>query len=351
MGQELNKVKTLFIAANPLRTERLQLDEEIRAITEKIRATEHRDLLELVSIWAARPDDLLQSLNMHKPQIVHFSGHGSRDGEIVLVDDRGLPRAISTQAIRMLFTTLKDNVRVIVLNACYSRSQAEAITEVIDCAIGMNGAIGDRASITFASSFYRAIGFGRSVQEAFDQGVTALLLAGVPGANKPDLLTRTGVDPSQLFLVVPSSKEGGKLLRRGQDALLRNDYISARRDIEKALEVLDEEHLPDEVARAKYLFALAQLDGKRPFVQARPIVNSVESLLRSALTLRHCWSYILTLAIFKLDVARNGLPHLVREADLLITESKQVSQTSEDRENLKLLSSCQPHLVHDYLGL
>ena len=46
-----------------------------------------------------------------------------------------------------------------ILNACYSKKQAEAITQVIDCAIGMNDAIGDEAAITFAASFYRAIGF------------------------------------------------------------------------------------------------------------------------------------------------------------------------------------------------
>ena len=80
----MDKVKILFLAANPKNTPTLQLDEEIRAITQKIRSSEYRDSLELISAWAVRADDLLQVFNEHKPHIVHFSGHGSSEGEIIL---------------------------------------------------------------------------------------------------------------------------------------------------------------------------------------------------------------------------------------------------------------------------
>ena len=75
----MTKVKVLFLASNPLEQTRLALDEEIRAITAQIRSADHRDALELVSGWAVRPDDLQQLLLQHKPHIVHFSGHGTRD--------------------------------------------------------------------------------------------------------------------------------------------------------------------------------------------------------------------------------------------------------------------------------
>jgi len=197
----VNKVKVMFLAANPTNTNRLSLDKEIREISEKIRASQYRDTLQLVSGWAVRPDDLLQLLNEHKPHVVHFSGHGSQAGEIVLVDDKGLSKSVSTHALKALFTTLKDNIQVIILNACYSLQQAEAITEVIDCAIGMNDAIGDEAAIVFVASFYRALGFGRSAQEAFDQGKAALLLEGIPEENTPELLMKEGINPSQIMLV------------------------------------------------------------------------------------------------------------------------------------------------------
>lgn len=199
------RIKVLFLSANPTPTSRLKLDEEIRAITEKIRASAHRDLIEIISVWAARPDDLLQVLNEHQPHIMHFSGHGSKSEEIILNDNNGKPKPVSKKALVNLFRVLKGNVQVVLLNACYSKAQAEGIIEVIPCTIGMRRSIGDNAAITFAASFYRAIGFGRSVQEAFDQGISALLLESIPEEDNPQLLTQNGVDASGVILVNPLS--------------------------------------------------------------------------------------------------------------------------------------------------
>ncbi len=55
----MEKIKTLFFAANPVLTSRLSLDEEIRAITEKSHASKHHDSIELLSALAVQPDDLL----------------------------------------------------------------------------------------------------------------------------------------------------------------------------------------------------------------------------------------------------------------------------------------------------
>jgi len=131
---------------------------------------------------------------------VHFSGHGSASEELILHDEYDQAKPVSLAALRALFTTLKDNIRLLVLNACYSRPQAEAIVEIIDCAVGMNKDIGDQAAIVFAASFYRALGFGRSVKEAFDQGCAALLLEGIPEENTPELLVKKGVDAGKIFL-------------------------------------------------------------------------------------------------------------------------------------------------------
>lgn len=197
----MQKIVVLFLASNPTDTRRLRLDVEIREITEKIRASDGRDSVELISRWAVRPDDLIQALNEHRPHIVHFSGHGSPSDGIILEDNDGNSKPVNKEALRTLFHTLSDNVRVVLLNACFSQVQANAITETIDCAIGTSRAIGDPAAITFSASFYRAIGFGRSVQEAFDQGKTALLLEGIPEDTILSLSTRIGVNASKIVLV------------------------------------------------------------------------------------------------------------------------------------------------------
>ncbi|MDP1966519.1 MAG: hypothetical protein Q8K93_30480, partial [Reyranella sp.] len=75
--------------------------------------------MELISKAAVRPDDLFQYLNQHRPHIVHFSGHGSRYEKLYFVNDAGKALPVSTAAIGELFRTMKDNIRVVVLNACY----------------------------------------------------------------------------------------------------------------------------------------------------------------------------------------------------------------------------------------
>jgi hypothetical protein len=83
----MKKIKVLFLSANPTDTDRLSLDEQIRLISGKIRAAKNKDALDLVSVWAVRADDIIQSLNEHKPDMVHFSGHGNRIGQILVVGD------------------------------------------------------------------------------------------------------------------------------------------------------------------------------------------------------------------------------------------------------------------------
>ena len=99
--------------------------------------------------------------------------------------------------------TMTDNIRIVVFNTCYSSEQAEAVTQYVDIAIGMSTEIDDEAARTFSAQFYSAIGFGRSVRQAFDQAKLALELDGVPDADAPELFVRDGVDPEQVVLVRP----------------------------------------------------------------------------------------------------------------------------------------------------
>ena len=58
--------------------------------------------MQLVSRWAVRPDDLLQSFNEHKPHIVHFSGHGTDDGDTVFLDPEGNAKIVTIDAMNGL---------------------------------------------------------------------------------------------------------------------------------------------------------------------------------------------------------------------------------------------------------
>lgn len=206
-------VKILFFASNPIDTRRLTIDEEIRLIQSRIRGTDYRDVLTLVPAMAARHDDLLQLLNEHKPKIVHFSGHSSRAGEIILTDENRRAKPVSPASLKKLFAAFQDDVRLVVLNACFTQVQADGIKEVVECVVGMREGIKDSFAIRFAASFYRAIGFSHSVQNAFDQGCLSISLENIPGDYIPQLVHRPGIDPSKVFIVDPLKGSGGINLR------------------------------------------------------------------------------------------------------------------------------------------
>jgi len=195
------RTRIVFLSANPTDTQQLRIDDELRAIKQKFRDAEYRDRFELFVCPAALQDDFLQALNEHRPHIVHFSGHGSDTEELVVCDENGTSKPINKDALITLFESTLSDVTVVVLNACHSILQAEAITSVIPCAIGMNDSITDPAAAVFAASFYRALAFGFSVKHAFMQGLAALKLEGLDEAEIPQLITRADVDASNLFVI------------------------------------------------------------------------------------------------------------------------------------------------------
>lgn len=190
------QIKVLFLAANPNSSTRLALDEEARAIEDKVRDSKHRDLVAVRTRWAVRPGDLQQAFLEDEPTVVHFSGHGGGNVGIVLAAaDPSEESLVGTDALADLFRVLKDGIRVVVLNACFSEVQAKAIVEQIDFVVGMGDSIGDDAARIFAAAFYRGLAFGRTVRSAFELGINELKLAGLGAEGSiPKLLTRKGAD-------------------------------------------------------------------------------------------------------------------------------------------------------------
>lgn len=200
-----NKITVLFMASNPVDTSALRLDEEVRTIQEKIRLSEYRDSINFETRWAVRSSDILQAINETNPTIVHFSGHGSKSGDLVLENPNGSYKLVSKEIITAAMATASDTIRLVVFNACFSQSQAENIVTNIDSAIGMSTSIGDKAACVFAAQLYSSIGFGRSLKSSFDQAIVALSLADIPEENTPQLYSKNGIDLNEMFLVSPDN--------------------------------------------------------------------------------------------------------------------------------------------------
>ncbi|MEZ4775770.1 MAG: COR domain-containing protein [Bacteroidia bacterium] len=200
----------LFLAANPSETAHLQLARECREIDNGLARASHRLEFKLEQKWAVTPRDFRRALMNFKPEFVHFSGHGTHLGKtaggadsrsfdweenplggLVFEDESGNGKGniVSSEALKSLFGLFPD-IKCVLLNACYSKAQAEAISIHTPYVIGMKRPITDNAAIAFAVSFYDAIGANESVEFAFKYACTAIELEGQEGADIPVLLKK-----------------------------------------------------------------------------------------------------------------------------------------------------------------
>lgn len=87
-----------------------------------------------------------------------------------------------------------------VLSACYSEAQADALLAHVDCVVGMGGSLRDDAARNFAIGFYGGLGERESVAAAYKQGRAAISLEGLRDGERPQLKVRAGVNAAKLVL-------------------------------------------------------------------------------------------------------------------------------------------------------
>lgn len=201
------RIVVLFLAANPADQQQLRLDEEARSINAMVRKSKHRDSVHFETRWAVQPMDVLQAINELQPTIVHFSGHGSDTDQIVFQDSQGNSKLVSKEAIVQTMMASSSEIRLVFFNTCYSYNQAKAVTQHVEAAIGMNTSIGDEAAKVFSSQFYSSIGFGLSIQKAFDQAKALVMMEGLNEENTPELFVQDGIESNELIIVKPETIE------------------------------------------------------------------------------------------------------------------------------------------------
>lgn len=182
----------LILEANPKGTQPLRLGKEVSEIKEALQRSERRDYFRLEYQPAASPLDVQRAIQVHTPYIVHFCGHGDGQDGLILEDEIGNPTWASGEGLANLVRFFRQKfpgrLECIILNACYSAVQAEAISQYGSAVIGMPQSIGDKAAIAFAISFYDELATGGTIQTAFDLGRIAMQLYGVATEKLPVLL-------------------------------------------------------------------------------------------------------------------------------------------------------------------
>lgn len=189
-------IRILFLAATPIDQTHLRVRQEFNELRQVLDTADQERRFVLIPEFDAAADQLQELLFRHRPQIVHFSGHGAQGG-LFFKDANGHSRLVAPQTLRDLFAGFHATVRCVVLNACYSQVQAEAMADVIDSVVGMSEALTDDAARTFGAAFYRALIHGAPLADAVALGRNQLDLQALPEAHKPQLLADR-IDASQV---------------------------------------------------------------------------------------------------------------------------------------------------------
>jgi WD40 repeat protein len=154
----------LLVASSPIDEVKLQIEKEVLLIMQALSNSNFK----VKSQLSTQSKDIGKALLKHKPTIVHFSGHGSKEGGIIFENNRSESNTVDTSALEILFRMFASHVNCVVLNACHSKDQAEAIVKHVDYVIGMDGAISDDAATVFSSAFYEAIGENKPIEFAYE---------------------------------------------------------------------------------------------------------------------------------------------------------------------------------------
>lgn len=220
-----NPATLLVLKANPQEVEKRQVRLRIELEVNQIKTVlhEHRLWVDLREEGAVRLSDLSRHLQKHRPALLHFSGHGTAEEELVLEKysspqevQVGMSLASTTSAeyipyadVARILVEYEASLRCVVFNACSTEALAEAICLRIPCAIGMRGPINDFLAIRFAEIFYRSVAMGESVGLAFRKARSDILSG--PHARRAEtfqLKCARGVNPDE---IVPVAGRGGQV--------------------------------------------------------------------------------------------------------------------------------------------
>ena len=166
--------RILFLATNPRGTTNLALPQEFRDIQDAWAKSRNEGQFRIEPRFAARRDDLRTALLNFKPHIIHFAGHGDGEEGLVFENEAGRSEWFPTQALSNLFKEFSTQIECVILNACYSEIQAEAISQHIDYVIGMKQAIPDAAARAFSRGFYDALFANYPIETSFRIGLRSI---------------------------------------------------------------------------------------------------------------------------------------------------------------------------------
>lgn len=192
------KTKILFISSTaPLPDQpstQLPSIETFKAIEQVINLSKHRNQFEIKPEYNLSAGSIQETIMRYSPHIVHYFGHGEK-GCLYFQNEDGNLEETKLKPFVDMFRIINeyqrrsggDTIRLVILVACNSDRIAKAVSENVDCAIGMSNKMPVAAGIAFSEEFYAHLCEGRDVQCAFDLANCVRKLENLDEEEKPNI--------------------------------------------------------------------------------------------------------------------------------------------------------------------
>jgi CHAT domain/Effector-associated domain 1 len=171
---ESGPTSVLFLLANPEERGRNRLDVEVREVQAVRR--EYPEQLEIRVSHATRIQDLVRELADGKLDILHFAGHGTADGRLIL-DGPGGGEPVESAHFAGLVVAA-GHPRCVVFSSCFNGGYLPLLRGSATHVIGSAEPISDKCAVFFSAAFYRRLAAGRPVPDAHAFADAAMTVQG-----------------------------------------------------------------------------------------------------------------------------------------------------------------------------
>lgn len=177
---------TCFFGASPVDQKRTYIEFEVEEIRKCLGGMQASNGILFESSMASSTQDIVQTIMVQSPDIVHFAGHGNEDG-IFVMDENNKSELLTNDMLEDICLLFSEVVNCVVFTSCFSKHQGEIIKKAIPYVLGTNAKVTSGQATLFSSRFYEALNNGKSIEFSFGY---AQMLA----INK-------GYDPSGIFML------------------------------------------------------------------------------------------------------------------------------------------------------
>lgn len=194
-NKKKQRINVLLIGSNCKGKKETRIGKEIK----KIRKILKNSLFHFIDAPAAKRNEIFEEISKVKPQILHFSGHGTFDTGPLFDEDEHFIKTIDL--MEELIETLKkgkEYIKLIIFNVCESINIAKEVTKFIEFTIGTMKKTNDDCAIAFSKGFYQMLVNGDSIKNSFLNGKKQY------NFKYTELKSKTKVVPFQIF---PDSME------------------------------------------------------------------------------------------------------------------------------------------------